>query len=212
MSTSYFKLLYGNKMLNCNMGEDDKKLLSKLGSEGQNPKVMLISCADSRVCPNLITDSKPGDLFVVRNVANLVPEYDVDNSTSYSVFAAIQYAVNYLNVTDIIIMGHSKCGGIAALVDNIEYSENNNFICKWLSSAKQVIKKEIIEKNHTNSSIYECCEKSSVIESIKNCKSIPFVADLVRFEKLKIHGWYFNIEKSLLSVWDEKENVFVENI
>ena len=212
MSLSYFELLNSNKILNCNMKEVDRILLSKLGAEGQNPKVMLISCADSRVCPNLITSSRPGDLFVVRNIANLVPKYEIDNCSSYSIFAAIQYAVNYLNIKDIVIMGHSKCGGVAALVDNIEHDENNNFICKWLAGAEQTIKKAIIQKDQKHSSIYECCEKASVIESVKNCKSIPFVNDLIQSEKLNVHGWYFNIEKSLLSVWNEKENNFVENV
>jgi carbonic anhydrase len=212
MSKKHLELILGNKLFKEYMCGDVRSLFNKLSLEGQSPKVMVITCADSRVCPNFVTNSRPGDLFVVRNVANLVPNFAAEDVVSNSVFAAIQFAVNYLNIMDIVIMGHSNCGGIAAVVDKMQSTDKNNFICKWLKSSCKDLEGLIESHEHFGTSKYECCEKLSIVKSIENCRKIPFVADLVTDSKLNIHGWYFDIEKALLSVWNEKENRFIENI
>lgn len=170
---------------------DANNTIEKLVKDGQKPKVLFIACSDSRVDPALLTDCEPGDIFVVRNVANLVPAYNKDNR-HHSTCAAIEYAVKVLGVKDIIICGHSSCGGINALVQGKTPFE---FIDGWVETAGPAREKAISEvPNGTIEQQAKACEKISVELSIENLKTFPFIKEKVDENTLQLHAWYFNMD------------------
>lgn len=184
----------------------DLGLYEKL-KNGQSPKTLLIGCSDSRVIPELLTACDPGDLFVVRNVANLVPPFEPD--CGKSVGAALEYAVCHLDVMQIIILGHSNCGGISALVKGYTKKTELDFIGDWIKIAGPIRNKII--SNYPNSSIEEkikMCELSSIAFSLKNLITYPFIAEKVSEGKLSLIGWYFDIQKERLCELDPRTNQF----
>src|SRR5882757_6871212 len=124
-----------------------RKLFRKLSQEGQNPHTLFITCSDSRVLAELITQSKPGDLFVVKNVGNIVPPSNVRGDTN-STAAAIEFAVENLRVSDIVICGHSQCGAITALLDQTQVSDSTPHLRDWLKLASPVI--ETLKKEYSH--------------------------------------------------------------
>lgn len=181
----------------------------------QNPKVMLISCSDSRVNPAIITHAGLGSLFMVKNVANIVPPNKKGDNTHHSTSAAIEFAVNILKVEHIIIMGHSGCGGIKSLFDKQEEKPNNknndSFIIPWMNivaKAKKIAVKE--NKNKTIDDQISACERYSTLISLNNLKSFSFVQDRINDKKLRIHAWYFNLADATLFEYIEKDSLFKE--
>lgn len=157
---------------------------------GQSPHTLVIACSDSRVDPSIILNTQPGDIFVIRNVANLVPPFENDQINCHGTSAAIEYAVNGLGVENIIILGHSCCGGIHSLLS--EKKEDHAFIGAWLSIAKEA--KQIAETTtHNSEERHHCCEKEAIKVSLNNLMTFPFIAERVKHNKLKLFGWYFNL-------------------
>ncbi len=143
---------------------------------GQSPKTLIIACSDSRVDPALITSADPGDLFVVRNVANLVPPYETALQGRHGVSAAIEFAVVNLKVENIVVLGHQHCGGIRALMSS-DFMDENSFITKWMSIASPA-KESVVKSEPISSSLEHLCGKcelGSIRISIENLKSFPFV-------------------------------------
>lgn len=200
------KLIEGYKRFRDGFYEDKKELLLKLAHEGQSPKTLLIACCDSRVDTSIIFDCEPGDLFVVRNVANLVPPCESDEGY-HGTSAAIEFAVTGLHVENIIILGHTDCGGIKALVDHPP-SEDKSFIGKWMRQLEGV--RNGIVDNHNflrQDERYRACEQHSIINSIQNLMDFPFVAERVNKGELAIHGWYYDIYQSkLFTLHQDGEN------
>lgn len=164
----------------------------RLAKEGQSPKTLVISCSDSRVDPSTIFNTEPGDIFVIRNVANLVPPYEDDVETCHGTSAAIEYAVNCLEVENIIVLGHSDCGGIKTLLD--EHSKCNTFIDRWLDIAQSVA-----HFHHDKSSKYcAACEKEAIRISIHNLLSFPFIKKKIDAGKLELNGLYFCLKTGTL--------------
>lgn len=160
---------------------------------GQKPQALLIGCCDSRVDPALLTDSSPGDLFILRNIANLVPPYCKSNEY-HGVSSSIEYAVLYLNVTDIIILGHSGCGGIAALMESSQGQEKGEFVGKWVNiavSARDKVMTEMAAESPEKQA--RACEKEAILVSLKNLMSFPWVKERVARGQLSLHGWYYNM-------------------
>ncbi|MCQ2444577.1 MAG: carbonic anhydrase [Mailhella sp.] len=186
--------------------------------QGQSPQALLIACSDSRVDPVLLTDSRPGDLVIVRNVANLVPPYDPDGG-SHGVSAALEYAVKHLGVRDIIVMGHACCGGIRALVDEAEEgekggeghggSEADEFIGPWVSVARKALAK-VMETMPEASAADRArlCEKWSVRLSLDDLMTFPWVRSRVDAGELMLHGWYFDLQSGELLEYDPEREVF----
>ncbi|AKK20253.1 carbonic anhydrase [Candidatus Liberibacter africanus] len=185
----------------------DKELFQKLANQ-QKPKIMIISCCDSRVAPETIFNAKPGELFVVRNVANVVPPYEPDGH-HHATSAAIEFAVQGLNVEHIVIMGHGRCGGIqAALNPNDPPLSNGDFIEKWIGIVRPLIK-EIVANNPIEKQT--ALEQLSIRNSLKNIRQFPFVKKLEQENILKIHGAWFNIISGELWILDPKSNEFICN-
>lgn len=179
--------------------------------EGQKPQILMIACCDSRVDPAIITNCKPGDLFVIRNVANLVPPYENDN-TYHGTSAALEFGVTGLGIQHIIVFGHTQCGGIKALVEN----ENNvrsgkGFISKWMELAKPAY--DQVMEFHAATHIEEqahLCGQYSLINSYKNLFTFPWIKERVEAGQLFLHAWYFDLHSGGIFCFDTEKYGFKE--
>ena len=179
----------------------------ELSVKGQSPEVMVIGCCDSRVSPEAIFDVGPGELFVVRNIANLVPTYQPD-ANAHGVSAALEYAVTVLKVKHIVVLGHAQCGGIRAFVDKIEPLTPGDFIGKWM---QMFIKPgEVVEQrdHETMAQFVERIEKAAVFRSLENLMTFPFVRKAVESGQMQLHGAYFGVAEGTLFVLDKASKEF----
>jgi len=187
--------------------EQRPERLQSLATAGQRPPVLLIGCSDSRVDPALLLGAEPGELFVVRNVANLVPPYEPDDR-HHGTSAALEFAVQDLGVTDIVILGHSSCGGIKALVDEaIGASERREFITPWVSLARQHCA-DILAERVGGEAEYAACERASIKGSLANLMTFPFVRDQINANALRAHGWWFELKKGEMWAHNPEDGLF----
>jgi carbonic anhydrase len=179
----------------------------ELSERGQSPEVMVIGCCDSRVSPEVIFDAGPGELFVMRNIANLVPVYQPDEN-AHGVSAALEYAVNVLRVKHIVVLGHAQCGGIRAFVDKIEPLSPGDFIGKWM--AMFIKPGEVVEQrsHETMQHFVERIEKAAVFRSLENLMTFPFVRSRVEHGDMLLHGAYFGVAEGSLFVLDKTAKEF----
>lgn len=178
-----------------------KKLYEDLGKHGQEPNVMIIACADSRVDPTDIFDAYPGQMFVARNVANIVPPLDTSGGY-HGTSAAIEYAVKVLKVKMIVVLGHESCGGIQGCLDGAGDDENAGYVGKWVSLINGV-RDRVLAKNYPPEEVTFEMELEVVRQSIDNLMSFPFVKEAVENEGLTLQGAYFSIIKARLMLTDE---------
>ncbi len=179
-------------------------------AEGQSPKVMVLSCADSRVDPAQIFDARPGEMFVVRNIAALAPPYETSRGF-HGVSAALEFAVTQLNVGEILVMGHGLCGGCAAALtgefDDTEPGQGH-FIADWvrmLSGARDKIRSD---HPHLDRKAFQAMEREAVKVSLANLRTFPWIVDREDAGALKLHGAHFSIAEGRLYVLDEAEGGF----
>ena len=167
-------------------------LFKKLAERGQKPKALVVACSDSRVDPALMFDQEPGDLFLVRNVANVVPPYEPKpgyNGTS----AALEFAVKGLGVSDIIVMGHAQCGGIQALIDMADGEPPiGEFIGPWMSIARPAVQ-QALKAEDDGSNRATKIEQAVVRLSLQNLETFPWVSSRITDKQLTLHGFYFDI-------------------
>lgn len=177
-------------------------------AQKQNPKTLVIACSDSRVDPAIVLNSEPGELFVIRNVANLVPPFEMGGGF-HGVSSAIEFAVLDLKVESIIVMGHERCGGIHALV-NGTHEQKNSFIGSWVRIAKkaQVEVFNELGPNADRAVLCQACEKAAIKVSLENLRTFPFVSNAIIQNRLQILGWYIEIESGKLSEYDPIMNIF----
>ncbi len=188
--------------------KENKEYLLKLVKEGQKPKALFIGCSDSRVIPDLMLQTKPGDLFVLRNVGNFVPPFSPDDDF-HATASGIEYAVSVLKVEEIIVCGHSYCGACAALYEKIE-DESLIHTKKWLSLGESAKKSAILSlgSDANKEDLLRLTEKLSIINQIENLLTYPKVKE--RFQKgdLHIHGWYYHIENGKIEYYDAESFEF----
>ena len=180
-------------------------------AEGQSPKVMVIACSDSRVDPAQIFDARPGEMFVVRNVANLVPPFEPD-SNYHGVSAALEFAVTQLEVAELVVMGHGFCGGCAAALtgqfDDAGHGAGH-FIAHWiemLAEARGRVRRKYPEMNRA---AFQEMELEGVRLSLANLRTFPWVAEREEAGTLKLHGAYFAISDGVLHLYDQALDRFV---
>lgn len=178
-------------------------------SQGQRPTTLLIGCCDSRVDPALLLNCDPGDIFVIRNVANLVPPCS-DSTHQHGVSAAIQFAVEMLEVERIVIMGHEKCGGIRSLMQPDGSRREIDFIGPWMRIAEPV-RRQVMQQlgNCTPEQQTRACEMGAIIMSLHNLRSFPWVADREAAGQLALHGWYFDMSLGALLAYSERSDSFL---
>lgn len=190
----------------------DEASYHQLAEYGQNPEVMVISCADSRVDPEAIFCAKPGDLFVIRNVANLVPPYETSGQY-HGVSAALEFAVLNLKVKHIVVMGHSSCGGIKAAVEgNAAKQTEARFISNWISMlAEPKLSVLSAYQNADKTEITDRLELAAIQLSLKNLRTFPFIKELEDAGSLSLHGCHFRIATGDLAALNEENGEF-ENV
>jgi len=209
---SFEKIRSGYKEFFNDYFESHKATFQDLVQKGQRPKTLLISCSDSRVNPSVIMNADPGDIFSVRNVGNLVPPYEHD-SHYHGVSSAIEYAVKVLHVENIIIMGHAHCGAIQAVVEteNEPDALGTEFIQHWVDIARDALQNPCccVESIKSGNRIPKEIEQASIVNSMNNLMTFPFVKESVEGKNLNIYGLYFDMENGELTAFDKDENCFI---
>lgn len=195
MEKSFNKILQGYKSFRNKYAHGDQSVMQYLSYYGQNPKVMVVACCDSRVDPALILQCDPGDLFVVRNVANIVPPYEKDEM-HHGTSAALEFGVRNLEVQHLILLGHSQCGGIQALLNN---NTENDFIARWVS---------LIKTQHCDRHDSDECAKFALKQSYQNCLTFPWLAEKVAQGDLVIYLWFFDIKTGQIFMYSENKDEY----
>ena len=186
----------------------DESVFARL-RRGQSPTTLVISCSDSRADPGMLMGAGPGDIFVVRNVANLVPPYR-DGAEMPGIRADIEFAIKSLNVQRIIILGHSGCGGIRALMDGEGLTRNEyEFIGAWVSIARPARERVFRELAAAPPAVQtKACEQWSIQLSLENLMTFPWIRERVQGCTLTLHGWYFDIDAGELLAYSPETSSF----
>lgn len=201
------KLVAGFRRFRHRYFEGENPAFGKL-SQGQTPKTLVIGCSDSRVDPAIISDASPGEIFVIRNVANIVPPFET-NIGYHGVSSAIEFAVVNLKVENVVIMGHRQCGGIRALMEGIDNPEPS-FISNWVSILERA-RETVLEKFGPSTQPEELCahaERESIRVSCENLRTFPFVKRAIEERGMNIIGVYFDLEGGHLLELDEATGEF----
>jgi len=187
--------------------ESHRELFKELGRQ-QKPHTLFIGCSDSRVVPNMITQSDPGELFIVRNVANIVPPYR-ETEEYVSTTSAIEYAVQALEVDTIVVCGHSNCGGCAALHKSHDELESLPHVRKWLEISKEVPGR--VDRLMTSDSPEErewLTEQVNILVQMRNLLTFPYIKEKYERGVLNIYGWHYIIETGELFSFNDEKEVF----
>jgi carbonic anhydrase len=176
---------------------EDDALFRELVEQGQTPKILVVACCDSRVDPALVLDCAPGDLFVIRNVANLVPP--AENQGQYhGTSAALEFGVRKLNIEHIIVLGHAHCGGIRALLEG-GVKQEDSFIAEWMGIARAA--QQHVQQAFADATVEQrnrACEQRAILVSLNNLMTFSWIRERVERGALTLHGWYFDIENGQL--------------
>jgi carbonic anhydrase len=196
------RLIEGFRNFRENLWPENRALFRSLANRGQAPKVMVIACADSRVDPQLIFSAAPGEIFTVRNVANLVPPY-APNSDYHGTSAALEFAVRALEVEHIVVLGHADCGGVRALLRGPNSLAASDFVDSWMSIAAPARERALAKAGGNAEAAQHVCEHETVKVSLDNLLTFPWIRERVAGGKLQLHGCYFGIESGQLLLLDE---------
>lgn len=192
--------------------EEHKNLFNRL-KRRQEPHTLFIACSDSRVVPELITKSLPGELFVVRNIANIVPEYmeayEYDVAATSATTAALEYAIKVLKVKNIIICGHSNCGGCSSIYLPDEVLKEMPATKKWLGISKNVKKRVMEEIDGKDLEMREwLTEHINIVEQIRHLLTYPYVEEKYNKHELEIIGMYYRIETGEVFIFNPQKSAF----
>lgn len=195
------KFINGFRRFHENYFGGDQELFTRLRA-GQKPNAMVIACSDSRVDPAILMDCEPGDLFVVRNVANLVPPYEIGGGL-HGVSTALEFGVCVIGVQHIIVLGHKQCGGIHALMCGIPEGASGEFIGRWVGIAGRAKDRVLADlPDASPDEQWHACEEASILVSMENLLTFPWIKSRVQQGALMLHGWYFNIESGELEAYN----------
>ena len=172
-------------------------------ADKQAPQIAMVSCCDSRVDPGILFDVEPGDIFVIRNVANLVPPFETKGDY-HGTSAALEFAVTCLHVKQVVVLGHANCGGIRALMENDTSIKTDGFIDSWMQLAASA-KKDVLARNDlpTPEQRINACEQTAVNYSLKNLMTYPWIHSRVEAGSLNLVGCYYDLHSGELAVLDE---------
>ena len=206
------KLIEGFRDFRKTYFEKNSNVLQRLAKEGQCPKTMVICCSDSRVEPSILFGTGPGDLFVVRNIANLVPPFT--SKDTVSIGSALEYAVKNLKVKDIIVLGHAHCGGVAALCQKIINDKNagvkessTDFIESWVDIARPGLSK--INFNDKKENLEVVSERAVLLYSYSNLLTYPWIQNAVNKKSLDIHAWWLDLKFVKLWKKSQEDDTFI---
>jgi len=193
------RLLSGYRRFRRDRWPERRRQFESLADTGQQPRALIVSCADSRVDPGMIFDAGPGELFVIRNVGNLVPPYTPDGAY-HGTSAALEFAVRILEVPDILVMGHALCGGVRALLEGVP-AEASDFIGPWIGLAAPAKARALARAGILDRQL--CCEQETIRLSLENLSTFPWVASRIAAGTLRLSGAHFDIRSGELSVLGE---------
>ncbi len=199
------KLAAGIHDFQTNYFPRNRKMFERLATDGQNPETLFITCSDSRVVPNLITNTAPGELFIVRNVGNVVPK-GLPGGTA----AAIEYAVEVLNVKHVVVCGHTQCGAMEAVLDPSRM-DSLPFVRRWLQETTRV--RGIVEERYGHlegDARVTAAVGENVLVQLENLRAYPFVAERLDAGRLQMSGWVFNIENGEVYGYDPELGQFTD--
>jgi carbonic anhydrase len=201
------KLVEGIHQFRSNYFAENRSLFEHLASNGQNPETLFITCSDSRVVPNLITSSAPGELFIVRNVGNIVPA--VGRGMIGGVAAAIEYAVEMLDVQNIVVCGHTQCGAIDAILEP-ERVRHLGFVSRWLRESEAI--PHLLRDKYAHligEGRLVAAAEENVLVQLENLRSYPFISRRLDAGTLKVAGWVFKIATAQVFAYDPILQQFV---
>lgn len=196
------KLLEGYERFHSGYYQENREQLEKLAQQ-QTPDVAMISCCDSRVDTGILFDAEPGEIFVIRNVANLVPPFELKGDY-HGTSAALEFAVTCLKVKEVMVLGHANCGGIRALMENDGNIKQDGFIDRWMQIAAPA-KKEILSRKDLNTldEKIDACEKTAITYSLRNLLTHPWIRQRIEKGKLRLVGYYYDLHTGQLEKVDE---------
>ena len=204
-------LISGNELFQKSYVKAHEKEFLKLVENGQNPKALYIGCSDSRVVPDLMTNSAPGDLFVIRNIGNFVAPYKPDEDF-HSTASAIEYSVSVLKVKNIIVCGHTHCGAIEA-IHNKSFSNDPELVHTntWLTLGEKAKTQALLAlgPNADRETLFRLTEKLSVVSQIENLLTYPSVKKRVDSGVISIHGWVYDIKSGEIEYYDPESSQFL---
>ncbi len=196
MGDSFLKILQGYQSFREKYVHGDQSIMQYLSHYGQQPQIMVVACCDSRVDPALILQCDPGDLFVVRNVANIIPPFEKDEA-HHGTSAALEFGICFLKVKHLILLGHSQCGGIQALLQSD--ANQDDFITNWVS---------LIKKHDLKDADMDDYAKSALNQSQQNCLTFPWIKNRVNEQTLIIHLWFFDIQKGQIFTYSQSKKAY----
>lgn len=214
MTSNLKKLVEGFNDFRTRYFSERQSLYRRLVNQGQKPKVAVIACADSRVDPAIVLQVEPGDIFAIRNVANLVPPYEEDQKGDVSYHgtsAALEFAVEVLGVEHVVVFGHAHCAGIQAMIDGQQGGGGvaGRFVQAWTAIASQAFHRARSKNpGAEGAELARCCERQAVLVSLDNLMTFPFVKKRIEAGTLEIHGWYLDIAEGELSAYDPAKDAF----
>lgn len=197
------RLLEGYRRFRTDVWPAERARYEALAKWGQNPETLIVTCSDSRVDPQTVFGAVAGEMFVVRNVAGLVPPYQPD-AGYHGTSAALEFAVRVLKVARVVVLGHAQCGGIRAMVEGAP-AEAREFVEPWMKIAEPVLR--TAPKHLTKTEILGHCEHESVRLSLSNLASFPWIAEAIAAGKLELHGCRFDIHTGALTWLDGEKFV-----
>ena len=189
------ELIDGYRRFRATAWPERRRLFEHLATRGQRPQLMVIACADSRVDPAMIFDAEPGDIFVVRNVANLVPPY-APNGSCHGTSAALEFGVLWLGVSHLVILGHGQCGGIRALLEG-EPTPLGDFFAPWIATAARA-RDRVLACSPADPQL--AGEHAGIAVSLENVLTFPWIAERVADGRLRLHGAHFDVSTGVLAV------------
>jgi carbonic anhydrase len=181
----------------------ERQRYDMLASGGQKPTIMIIACCDSRAAPEIVFDASPGEVFVARNVANLVPPYAPDGR-HHSTSAALEFGVLQLGVKHLVIMGHGRCGGISAVINQGNPLSSGDFIGQWLTQIHDLAQFVERDGKHSDEEHQTCVERANVEHSLANLRTFPWIRQREQQEQLSAHGAWFDIGLGELHILDDR--------
>ena len=187
---------------------DQRSLFERIAREGQQPRVAMVACCDSRVDPAIVFDCDPGDLFVVRNVANLVPPFE-ESGAYHGTSAALEFAICVLSVRHVVVLGHSQCGGIRALLEGpAAAAQPMRFLDSWMSLAQEARAEAMAVPDLPAAERATLCERLAIRLSVRNLRTFPAIRERIERGVLSLHGWHFDLADGVLSGLDAATDRF----
>ena len=203
------KLMQGYRRFRDDKYEKSRPLIEDLVSRGQHPDVAVVACSDSRVDPAILFQADPGDLFMVRNVANLVPPME-EEGTYHGTSAALEFAVLGLGVKHIIVLGHAHCGGIKMMMEPQPYDSAFKYVPAWVSMLNAAHRRVRATMSKASPEARtRACEQNAVLVSLENLTTFPWVRDRIDAGELQLHGWYVDISAPELCAYDWEAGNFI---